>query len=108
MALRERGSHRERGIPGGSLIAAWPLAVSVLGGWLRQQARRPGPVGGVAGLAVVVVNRSARLLNEVSAEVARATARADESDKDGGPKHRSGNRKAGPKSAAARRARPPG
>lgn len=47
----------------------------MLGGWLRQQALRPGPLGGAAGAAVTVVNRSASLMCEVSAEVARATAR---------------------------------
>ncbi|MGA7172561.1 MAG: hypothetical protein WA809_08260 [Candidatus Dormiibacterota bacterium] len=103
MALRERASHRGRGIPGSSLIAAWPLAVSVMGGWLRQQSRRPGPVGDAAGLAVVVVNRSARLLGEVSAEVVRATGRADEGTRGAAPKRRAQNRKAGSKSAASKR-----
>lgn len=74
MALREGRSHREGRAPGGSLAAAWPLAVSVLGGWLRQQSRRPGAVGGAASVAVVVVNRSASLLSEVTAEVAKATS----------------------------------
>ncbi|MGA8207483.1 MAG: hypothetical protein WB867_05615, partial [Candidatus Dormiibacterota bacterium] len=48
--------------------------VSALGSWLRQESRRPGPVGVAAGVAVVVVNRSACLIGEISAEVVRATS----------------------------------
>ena len=109
MALKERPTRPGRGIPGSSLAAAWPLAVSVLGGWLKQQSRRRGPLGGAAGVAVVVVNRSASLLTEVSSEVARATAREDGGAKAAtGPKRGTSSRKARLKSSAARRARPAG
>jgi hypothetical protein len=68
-----RGSPR-RGSHAGSHRLPWPGAVSALGGWLREQSRRPGPVGVAAGVAVVVVNRSACLVGEISAEVIRATS----------------------------------
>ncbi len=104
MALRERPPRPGRGIPGSSLISAWPLAVSVLGGWLRQQSRRSGPVGDAAGVAVVLVNRSASLLSEVTAEVARATAGDDGGAKTTtAPERRTASRKARPKSTAAGR-----
>ena len=76
---------------------------------MRQQSRRPGPVGDAAGLAVLVVNRSASLLSEVSAEVARATARES-----GGAtaattrKRRSPRRKERPKAGEEKRAKPAG
>ena len=107
MALRQRPPRPGRGFPGQSVVAAWPAAVSVLGGWLRHQSRRPGPVGAAAGVAVVVVNRSAKILSEISAEVARATGGEDASAATSAPaKRRVQRRKANPKSTSARRAKP--
>lgn len=91
------------------MIPAWPVAVSVLGGWLRGQARRQGPLGDAAQLVAMVVNRSASLLSEVSAEVARATERpeADRAAKPAAPKRRPARRRSTPASGA-KRAKPPG
>ncbi|HVC39542.1 MAG TPA: hypothetical protein VNH20_06175 [Candidatus Dormibacteraeota bacterium] len=107
MAVKGRQQRRGGGVPFRVAGSAWPVAVSAVGSWLRQQARREGPVGGAAELTVVVVNRSATLLCELSAEVARATARPDhEADHQGPAKRRSSGSKDRPKSAAPRRSKP--
>ncbi|HVC22028.1 MAG TPA: hypothetical protein VNH82_01130 [Candidatus Dormibacteraeota bacterium] len=85
---------------------AWPVAVSRAGRWLRQQSRRPGPIGDAAGLAVVLVNRSASRLSEVSAEMARATsAEVTAARHATSGKHRrsSGHKVSRPKSKSAKR-----
>ncbi|HEY6537435.1 MAG TPA: hypothetical protein VI138_00135 [Candidatus Dormibacteraeota bacterium] len=74
MAVRDRQEHPSRGRLGYLDRGPWRLAVSVLGGWLRQQSARPGPIGEAASVAALVVNRSAQVVSDVSAEVARATA----------------------------------
>jgi hypothetical protein len=107
VAVRQSRSRPGRDTPGSSRPPAWPLAVSVLGGWLRQQSRRPGPIGDAASVAVVVVNRSASLLREVGAEVARATSSEEnEASKPAPGKRRSGGAKgARSKSRAPRRSK---
>ncbi|MGP8248867.1 MAG: hypothetical protein ACLQNU_02865 [Candidatus Dormibacteria bacterium] len=72
MAIEGRPGSPRRASHSGSHV--WPGAVSALGGWLREQSRRPGAVGVAAGVAVAVVNRSARVVAEISAEVMRATS----------------------------------
>ncbi|MGH7666115.1 MAG: hypothetical protein ACREN1_02210 [Candidatus Dormibacteria bacterium] len=48
--------------------------MSGAGEWLRQQAARRGALGAVAEVATVMVNRTATLVSEASAELARATS----------------------------------
>jgi capsular polysaccharide biosynthesis protein len=104
VAVRQRRSRPGGDTPGRSRPAAWPLAVSVLGGWLRRQSRRPGPIGDAASVAVVVVNRSASLLREVGDELARATS----SEEQAAPKPVPGKRRSGGAKEAHSKSRAPG
>ncbi|MGH7611157.1 MAG: hypothetical protein ACREN4_03980 [Candidatus Dormibacteria bacterium] len=72
MSKGRPGRRRERRDPAHD--PWWLDMVALSGAWLEQQAHRPGAPGAAAGLARSALHRSARMVSEVGAEVARATA----------------------------------